>query len=103
VSHADLVFLPAQAREIERDKSAETGLHVGQEEIRPVERVPASRRDGYGEGVPNAAVMFEQGASGPTHSLAKPMPPIPQRGRDYAENEGAAVGDLTSPQCLAQF
>jgi Putative transposase of IS4/5 family (DUF4096) len=41
----DLTFGPTQISKIKGDEDTECGLHIGQEEIHPVETLPALRRD----------------------------------------------------------
>ena len=46
---ADLIFVPAQIRQIKRDESAEAGLNIGEKEIQPIEAPTALLRDGSAE------------------------------------------------------
>jgi hypothetical protein len=51
-----LAFGPTQVGEVKRDKSTKSRLDICEKEIRPVEGMPALRRDGRAQGLACAAV-----------------------------------------------
>ena len=59
--HADTCLRPARLRQIEGDEGAEAGLHVGDEEIHPVEAAPALRRRRHVQRAPRLAIPRGRG------------------------------------------
>ena len=92
-----LAFGPTQVGEVKRDKSTKSRLDICEKEIRPVERVPVSRRDGRAQRLTRAAITCKGPVCAPAQLLAEPIavsaqctPHDSQRGRLPLAREKAA-------------
>src|SRR4029077_16968455 len=65
----DVALRPPEMRQIEGDKSPEPGLHVGNEEVRPVEAAPALHRSRRAQGLAGFAIAPGDGAQPRTRTI----------------------------------
>src|SRR6185312_3148219 len=77
--HADARLSPSEARQVEGDESAETGLDIGEEEIQPVEPVTAAARAGRSQASLRRAIARRRLARGIPRRIDNAAHPRPHR------------------------
>ena len=94
---------PHGENEVKRDKSTKSRLDICEKETRPVEGMPALRRDGRAQGLACAAVTCKGPAGAPAQLLAEPIavsaqctPHDSQRGRLPLAREFLKVSAATT-------